>query len=77
MTVIFLKQIGETTPLFEGLKVDVLATCYATTREARPANWREGGSCCTKHRADKGLLPASCPPVAHQLHNRLTADATD
>jgi|GraSoiStandDraft_49_1057285.scaffolds.fasta_scaffold220703_1 hypothetical protein len=34
MTAVFLQQIGEITPLFEGLKVEVLASCYAITREA-------------------------------------------
>jgi hypothetical protein len=34
MDVVFLPQIGETTLLFEGLQVEVLAACYAITREA-------------------------------------------
>jgi len=32
--VVFLPQIGETTLIFEGLKVEVLSSCHATTREA-------------------------------------------
>jgi hypothetical protein len=34
MIVVFLQQIGETTLLVEGLKVEVLAACHSTTREA-------------------------------------------